>query len=163
MRFLPNGKSTTSTRCLAHQEAGPRRGPKTKAEYAQVIGAHLMASASALDQCELLTNTPLVDYLLQRFPQRFILRGAAVRFALDTAIQRVIAQFATSSCATDRRIATYLTARCAGKRVKDIACELHVSREYITRITGRQARDFVADVFLALNRDARCLPNQREE
>src|SRR5579871_2901699 len=119
--------------------ADGRRGRISHEVYAATVGRMLTRDWFALDTCDVLTQLEVVTRLVEAYSNRYLTRGAAVRFVLDKAIALVIAACGTSSDLSTRRVSAYLVARQEGKTVSAIAREWRLSREYVSRVVGHRA------------------------
>src|SRR5262249_36142266 len=133
-----------------HRMVGARRGRIARDTYISTVGQMLTRDWFTLDRCDVLTQLEIVDQLVAVYPNRYLSRGAAVRFVLDKAIGQVVAACRVSSDHPTRRIADYLEARQSGKSVSAVAREWSLSREYVSRAIGRRAIELVIDRVLVL-------------
>jgi hypothetical protein len=134
------------------KRADVRRGRISMAEYEAVVGRMLTRDWFALDHCDVLAQLDIVNSLINRYPARFLSKGAAVRWLLDKAIDQVIAACEASADAGSLRVAQFLQQRQAGASVAAIAREWGISREYVSRTIGRRAVQLVTKRVLALGR-----------
>ncbi len=129
-----------------------RRGRIARDTYISTVGQMLTRDWFTLDRCDILTQLEIVDQLVAAYPNRYLSRGAAVRFVLDKAIGQVVAACRASSDHATRRIADYLEARQSGQSISAIARAWGLSREYTSRAIGRRAVELVTDRVLVLGR-----------
>lgn len=129
-----------------------KRGRIPYEAYVKTVGQMLTRNWYVLDQCEMLTQLEVIQYLVSVNPTKYPRPGIAVRALLDKAIDQVIVATIDNPHYQTQLTARFLQYRIQGITVSEIAKNWGFSREYISRTIGKQAITLVTDRVLKIGR-----------